>query len=350
MPKPRITLAEIARRIGVSRAVVGRVLLGSGADVIRVAEPTAERIRKLATELGYRPNRSAQQLAGGRSHALGLVMAQQAPMVAYRRMEAIERTAARQGLRVVIGRFDEANPALLHDYLDDFAGRHLDGVIFLDHFQWSRSTVAEAVARLDPIPVVIQSQAEVPANVARVRLDLRRGSELAVEYLVGRGHRRLGLAINGPRQPSFLIRRDGFFAAGRAAGLAVDPRWIWTPAAPRSQLSGEEVAALLARLVESEAVTALVTENDYWAMQVISGLERRGWRVPGRIAVVGYNNLEFSGLVQPALTTFDENHTVVAEHLLRLLGAEIQARREKKRRPAPEDVSVPPMLVVRESA
>lgn len=350
MPKARITLAEIARRVGVSRAVVGRVLLGSGADVIRVAEDTAERIRSTAAELGYRPNRSAQQLAGGRSHALGLVMAQQAPMVTYCRLAAIERTAARHGLRVVIGRFDEADPALLDDYLDDFAGRHLDGVIFIDHYQWSRRTVAKAVARLDPIPVVFQSQAELPPKVSRVRLDLRRGAVLAVEHLLARGHRRIGLAINGGPQPSHAMRRDGFVAACRAGGLEVDPRWIWTPPQPRAQLTEQEVTALLRQCVDGRKVTALVTENDYWAMQLIGRLERGGLRVPGRIAVVGYNNLEVSGLVPPALTTLDENHEAVAGHLLRLLSAEIQARGARRRRPAPEEVFVSPTLIVRESA
>ena len=350
MPKSPVTLADIARRVGVSRAVVGHVLLGSGQGVIRVAAVTAERIRRTARERGYRPNRPAQQLAGGRSHALGLVVSQQAPMVTFSRMEAIERAAAQHGLRVIIGRFDESNPALIHDYLDDFSGRNVDGIMFIDHYLWSRQTVAEIVSKLGTTPLVFQSQSELPAGVARVRLDLGQGAADAVQHLVRRGHRRIGLAINGGQLPSYVAREKGFRTACAQHRLSAEARWGWVPATARQQLSAEDLGALIQQLIDEQQVTAVVTENDYWAVQLVAAFERRGRAVPADVALVGYHNLEFSGLVHPALTTLDENHDAVAGHLVRLLVAAIQGRGRNRRPPIAEDVSVSPTLVVRESA
>jgi DNA-binding LacI/PurR family transcriptional regulator len=314
-----------------------------------VSDATAEKIRSAAQQRGYRPNRSAQQLAGGRSHALGLVVAQQAPIVTFRRMEAIEMAAAQHGLRVIIGRFDESNPALIQGYLDDFSSRNVDGIIFIDHHGWSRQTVAEIVAKLGSTPLVFQSQGQLPAGVARVRLDLNQGSVEAVNYLVGRGHRRIGLAINGGTLPSFFARETGFRTACGAHGPIVESRGIWLPSTPRQTLTAEDLGQMIQQLVDEQKATALMVENDYWALQLIGEFERRGRRVPSAVAVVGYNNLEFSGLIHPSLTTLDENHEAVASHLVRLVVAGIALRGKRKRPPA-EDVIIRPTLVARESA
>jgi LacI family transcriptional regulator len=348
--KRTVTLADIARTVGVSRAVVGRVLLGSGEGVIRVAKETEEQIRHVAQAKGYHPNRPAQQLAGGRSHAIGVIVAAQVPDITVLRLAAIEREAAKVGLRVIIGRFDQANPALINDYLDDFSGRNIDGLIIIDHYLWSRQTVAEVVTKLGRTPVVFQSQGELPPGVARVRLDLGSGANAAVDHLVTRGHQRIGLAINGGQLPSYLAREHGFALACCTHRLASRPSWIWTPPIVRQQLTAPDLDSLIRKLVVEQRVTAVVTENDYWAMHLISALERQGKRVPAEVAVIGYNNLAFAAITRPALTTLDENNQAVAGQLLRLLNERIQLRRTGRPTKMAEEVSVHPELVVRESA
>ena len=73
-PRKTVRLIDVAEKAGVSRSAVGHVLLGTGAGAIRVGDATAEQIRLIAAELGYHPNRAAQQLRGASTQTLGVLM------------------------------------------------------------------------------------------------------------------------------------------------------------------------------------------------------------------------------------------------------------------------------------
>lgn len=347
MLRKKTTLADIARRVGVSPAVVGCVLLKTGAGVIRVGEETARKIEKVARELDYRPNRSAQQLAGKQSQAIGLVLdAQAAPVIQQRRVAAIERIAALHGYRVIVGRTSGERATSVHDYLADFISDGVEGVVVIDHHPWERKMLHDVVRRFGKEPLVVQSQEPFPRGTNQVSLNIGQGSIDAVDYLVTRGHRRLGLAlIEG--LPSAQIRRENFFAALKRHGLPAKESGVWMTGNASNKLTAPEIDGLINRLVGTHGATALVLENDYWALQMVVELARRQVAVPKAVAVIGYNNLDFTALVSPSITTFDENEQAVAEAIFALLLGRIQRRARADKECL---LTVAPMLIARDSA
>ena len=95
-PKKPVRLSDVARSAGVSRVTVSHVLHGSGSNV-RVRDATRERVLQAARQMGYRPNRTAQQLRGARSKILGVIVDTWNLPVMSSRLAALEQEATRQG-------------------------------------------------------------------------------------------------------------------------------------------------------------------------------------------------------------------------------------------------------------
>lgn len=345
--KKKTTLADIARRVGVSPAVVGCVLLKTGEGVIRVSEETARKIERVAREMDYQPNRSAQQLAGKRSQAIGVIVdARAAPVIHQRRVAEIERVAALHGYRVVVGRVGSGRAASLDDYMRDFSSDNVDGIVVVDHHPWDRAMLRDIVRRYAHEPMVFQSQEALPKGTYQVALDIGQGSSGAVDYLAARGHRQLGLAlIDG--LPASQARREKFSTALRRHGLPAGKSGVWLAPNASNKLAPADLDGLIEQLVTRHRATALVLENDYWALQLIVELARRQIAVPKTVAVVGYNNLDFTPLVSPSITTFDENEQSVAESLFALLLGRIHGRARAEKECI---LTVSPTLIARESA
>src|SRR5262245_955819 len=100
-PPPR--LIDVARQAGVSRATAAQVLNASGGQSVRVSEATRKRVLAVARAVDYRPNRVAQQLKGGRSRLLGVLLDSVNMEVMSNRLAALERRARQQGYRLTIG-------------------------------------------------------------------------------------------------------------------------------------------------------------------------------------------------------------------------------------------------------
>ncbi len=100
-PTEPLRMVDIAQKAGVSRMAVSAVLMGTGNGRVRVSTETAERIRKIADDLGYRPNRAAQQLAGRGSGIVAVVANDCRNFLTQRALAWLHEAAQQDGLRVM---------------------------------------------------------------------------------------------------------------------------------------------------------------------------------------------------------------------------------------------------------
>ncbi len=350
------TLTQIARLTGVSRWVAGQVING-GRGNSRVSASVADRIRQTALELGYQPNPAARVLRGERSHIFGLLVASAGDpltsfLVQYLNMEAVK--VGRQTLiSNTMGR-GQIGQRQFDYYAEEYARQRVDGIFCLVHCWLPRDR--RRLLNQHPNTVFFESP-DIPGAVY-VTIDREEATRLAVRHLIGRGRRRIGLAVMTASRPACLARRSGYALELAAYGLPIVERLIFTGQehgidfARHNRLTRqwefpiERMDRAIDLLVGEQKADAILAHDDYWAAALIKRMRRRGLRVPDDVAVVGYLNHYLTDWTDPALTTVDPRHRVAARVMVRML--ETMAAGGT----LPENgrvVKIRPRLIVRES-
>lgn len=339
---------DVARKAGVSQSTVSFVL--NHPDAVRryrIHPKTAQRIKTVARELGYRPNMAARQLAGAHSRVIGMLMSAHIPPPTYERLArlqiAMESLAYRRSYRIVIGHF--CDDQQIQAYADDFKSRGVEGLLCLHH---------ETITSFEAIPrslsmlsnVVYLDKPSVIKNPCYVQTDYAEGIRKAVRHLVKRGRKTIGIALAGARFRAMSERLRGYRESLKEARIPSSSGLIWVgpdEVDPRQEFMDR----IIQQLVVKHGAQAILASNDMWAIQLIRALDRWGIRVPEDVGVVGYDNLEFSRLMKPELTTIDHDDQKIAREMFRMLMSLIE---KKEGRDAVREVTVKPRLVVRESA
>jgi DNA-binding LacI/PurR family transcriptional regulator len=339
----RIRLIDVAKEAGVSRVAAGQVLIGTGGPRVRVSDATRQRVLEVAKRLGYRPDRIAQQLRGARSQMLGVILDTDNLPVMFERLAALEAETRRQGYRLMIGQ-THGDPLRITQYLDDFEGRGVDGIVFL--FDLLRGYED----RLGPVfsdrgPVVYHSKALTP-NGACVRVDTASGIQQSIAHLIDRGRNRIALVLGNIADQKMEVRRLGYLLEFTARNLPIDEELIWSLESATEVPTREVLDRAIDDLVCKKKVDAMIAVNDVWAVRLIQRLKDRGFRVPADVAMIGYDNLDLATVIDPALTTIDQDHPAYAKAVLDLM-QELLERQEPS--VLGREIVVPPKLIIRES-
>ncbi|MFI7577648.1 LacI family DNA-binding transcriptional regulator [Micromonospora sp. NPDC049497] len=289
----RPTLEAVARRAGVSRATVSRVVNGS----TTVAEPIQEAVRRAVAELGYVPNLAARSLVTQRTDSIALVLPEEATRVfsddqvfpGIIRGAAQELEAADKQLVLML-----AGSQAGHDRVERFTtGRHVDGVLFASLH--GADPLPGRLARLG-IPVVCSGRMLGDVPVPYVDVDHVGGVTAAVRHLVAGGRRRIA-TIAGPQDMVAGVERlAGYREAVAAAGL---PEMVAVGDFTRES-GWAAMRHLLSRHPDLDAVFAA---SDLMAHAALRALREAGRRVPDDVAVIGFDDIETAAYTDPPLTT-----------------------------------------------
>jgi DNA-binding LacI/PurR family transcriptional regulator len=319
----RVTAADIAQAVGVSRATVGFVLNNTPGQ--KISEGTRERVLAAAARLGYRPHRAAQTLARGNSRIVLFVLPDWP-------LEHNMRRYLDEAAHVL----DEAGYSMI-TYTRHPGDRSrplwesLDADVAVGFLAFDADTVtslrAAGVTNIYPDP-------SVPVPMPGITA----GTALQVEHLFGLGHRRLAFAAS-PDLRLTALNEQRLSAARQAAerlGLGK------VEAGTLDHRDGSALAAV--RAWHDAGVTGVVAYNDDVAAAVAGAALRRGLTVPGDISIVGHDDSPLATLFVPALTSVRMNSAGLGRYVAQ------EALHLADGRPAPRgaaDVSVD--LVARES-
>jgi LacI family gluconate utilization system Gnt-I transcriptional repressor len=333
-PRPtqtgRVTLSEIAERVGTSAITVSRVLNTPHL----VSEELRTQIESAIAELGYMPNRAARALARARSDSVAVLIPSLSNTVFTQLLEGVRDVLHGAGYRTLIGdtRYaPEEEESLLRAYLE-----HSPDGILVTGFDQTPAT--RQLLERSRVPVV--HMMELADSAYSVGLKQFDAGKAITQHLLERGYRRIGF-LGAQLDPRVMERLAGYRAALQEAGLSYRTGEVLDPT-PSS--IGFGVALFDRLLQQAPDCDAIFCCNDDLALGVLFECQRRGIRVPQQLAVAGFNDLAASAWTCPALTTiatprYEVGHTA-ASMLLQLMKGET---------PAPVKRDLGFSLMVRES-
>jgi DNA-binding LacI/PurR family transcriptional regulator len=341
----RPTLEDVARRSGVSKSTVSRVVNGEP----KVSAEVAGRVREVIAELGYVPNQAARQLVTRRTGAVAVVASQPENRLFLDPyfdclLRGIRAELARHGAQAVLLFLDEPDDhARVADYL---GGGHVDGAILFSLRPGDR--LPEMVDRLG-LPAVFGGRpflrdGDPVRGQAYVDGDNRGGARQAVRHLVAIGREHIA-TVAGPydQENSAADRLDGY----RDVVLDTAPHLVERADYTR-QGGADAMAALLDRHPDLDAV---FVASDLMASGALQVLRERGRRVPDDVAVIGFDDLvAISESTDPPLTTVHQDVAEMGRLMARLLFGRTEQDLRQGEFPAVPSVVVPTRLVLRQSA
>jgi DNA-binding LacI/PurR family transcriptional regulator len=345
MPASRpkaVRLLDVARAAGVSRVAAAHVLNGAGSASVRVSESTRLRVETIARQLNYRPNRAAQQLRGLPSGLIGVIFDSQWP-TNLQRLSLLEQAGIAHGLRFMVGQV-HGDPRLAARYLDDFADRGVQGILCIVDLK--TCFLGELQPLFQGRQNVIFPGRPLDENGMCVRVDTEDGVRQSVAHLLERGRNRIGLLLSHSTDEFMTLRRQGYTAEFAARGLSIEPNLLWCAEAESGLPDAEALDRAIDILVVQERADAVIAADDVWAVRLIQRLKARGYRVPTDVAVVGYDNLDLATVIEPALTTVDQDHAAYGRAVIKMLRQLIE---QGSVEPAARTAVIKPRLVVRES-
>jgi LacI family transcriptional regulator len=279
----RATISDVAAASGVHISTVSRTFSAPN----MVSEQTRGRVIAAAEELGYRPNRAARALITGKTHNIGLIVADIANPFFPPMIKAAESQARGRDYNIFVAETDE-DPSVEEDLVHALA-KQVDGVQLC-----SPRMSDEVIERLSrEVPLVLVNR-QIP-GLPCVLMDVAGGAREAIEHLVELGHRSIAL-LGGPHG-SWTSREIRKSAAGAARSGGAE----LTVLGPNQPTVDGGLA--VAEKVAQANVTAVLAYNDLVAIGLLEGLDGLGIKVPGQISVVGIDDIEMAQRVRPKLTT-----------------------------------------------
>lgn len=308
----RVTLADVAARVGVSAKSVSNVVNGTG----WVGAEVRQRILDAIDELGYRPNLAARQLRNGRSGLIALVLPDlREPYFAEFAAQFVT-TAQKRSLTVLIAQSGADRTAELA-MISGEGFPALDGIV-MSPLALTPADLAERAA--GPPLVLIGEQAEqmVGPHVHHVGIDNVSAAAAATTALLENGRRRIaavGVQESGPSATSRL-RFEGYLRALETAGIEADPALFVTVEHFNRAEGSTVVGELLDRGVE---IDALFCFSDSLALGALYTLGSRGIPVPESVQVMGFDNIEEGRFHIPAFSTVDHGTEQAVTTILDIL-------------------------------
>jgi DNA-binding LacI/PurR family transcriptional regulator len=305
-------MADVAARAGVSHQTVSRVLN----DHVSVRPETRERVLAAIAELGYRRNRAARALATARTTTVGVLTSGNAHFGPASTVLATEGALSREGYFVTTSALDSYDATAAAEALDRLVDQGVEGIVAVCPLE----DVANAVDELDPpFPVVVvaaRREDQAPRKARYVYADQYLGAQLATEHLLDLGHTHL-VHLAGPERWFDATERA---AAFRDVTAARGARTLVVQAPGWSARRGYELGqALVDELRRPEGPTAVFAANDLIAVGLLRALWEHGLRVPEDVSVVGFDDVESSAYLVPALTTVRQPFAALGEAAVRAL-------------------------------
>jgi LacI family transcriptional regulator len=332
MKSKNVTLQDVARHAGVSRATASRIVRGEG----YASDEARQKVLAAMEELGYIYDRNAANLRSRQSGTVGFILSDIDNPVYGESLVGISQKLDEYGYTLILGTtFNSVakQDAILAKMLE----YRVDGLLMVA-VPGSDGKMYEKFSRRN-IPIVyLREPPNERANY--VGVDNRYGAKMATEHLLRLGRRRIAYVGGLPDLTPWKLRRQGYADALREHGLEPDEQWIVCGEATR--VGG--ISAFESLVDQAGLPDAVLCFNDMVAFGVLHAIREKGL-VPGKdIAVVGFDNVREAAISYPRLTTVSMSYkttSILAAQLLheRIIGVDTE----------PKQIILKPELVIRES-
>ncbi|WP_374008314.1 LacI family DNA-binding transcriptional regulator [Leifsonia sp. LS-T14] len=330
------TLHDVSRLAGVSIKTVSNVIN----DYPYVSDATRAKVLAAISELDYTPNLSARSLRSGRTNVISLLIPELRNAYFAELADSVMREASKHGLSVLIEQFGNDRESEL-SVLRNRGGRSVDGILYsvLTLDESDREIIAGLKA-----PTVLLGDRIFNGTTDHVTMQNAEGARAATALLLDRGRRRIVAlgAHPGEVTGSGGLRLAGYREALQSAGIDVDERLI-LPAGTWHRADGAQaIRDFLSRDIPFDGVVAF---NDTLALGALRVLQEEGFRVPGDVAIIGFDDLDETNYSMPTLSTVDPGRDAIARRAVELLVRRIDGADSS----GAEEIAVPFRIIERES-
>lgn len=341
MPKKQITLADLAKSLGISTATVSRALK----NYPDISKETKRRVLELAKEMNYRPNSMAAGLRKRESNIIGVIVPSIVNHFFSSVIKGIMEVAYQQNFRVMLCQSNESHDKEVAD-ANALFGSRVDGVmISLAHE--TQSIEHLKIFQDAGVPLVFFDKTpEGMPNISRVVVDDYQGAFQAVDHLIRKGHHRIA-HFRGPLEASTSRNRlKGYKDALKSHDIPFDENLIY----PCKDISLEEGKKFAISLHKNHPdCTALFTITDLVAIGAMLAFRELGIHVPNQMAICGFSNNPMASIIQPSLSSVSQPSLEMGRKAAHLLLKEIQAGREEQDF-HPKTITLNTKLTVRDSS
>ncbi|MDR1798095.1 MAG: LacI family transcriptional regulator [Clostridiales Family XIII bacterium] len=335
-----ITMKDVAERAGVTQSTVSHVFNGTAT----ISEAVTQKVRAAAEELCYKPrHRPVGRLNGKPIRAIGLIVPDiennfYAEFV--RKTEALARQ--RDYLTILCN--TESKVGLERNCIEQMAVSGVAGILLAYELMSPESYRALAKTRIPAVAMDTYAKTDT-WEFPSISVNNLLGGRLAAEHLVklGRKNAAITSAVLNAGATAMRERIKGFRMAMEEYGYPVAEENIFIESHPYGSMEGG--SNIGAKVLVDGSIDAIFATNDYTAFGVMKRLCAHGLRIPSDIAIIGYDDVTFSGFVEPSLTTVAQPIGRLSETGMELLFSAIKNGNEAVR----EHIVVDPNLVIRDS-
>lgn len=334
MPE-KVTSLQVAQRAGVSQSAVSRVFT-PGASV---SKKTAEKVKKAAAELGYRPNVLARAMVSGRSRIIGLVVAYLENQFYPEAIEKLSNALQKHGYHVLVFLASQTS-GNVEDVMEEILDYQVDGIVTASVAM--SSDIAER-CQAAGVPMVLFNRSQDIEGITSVTSDNYAGGRKAAEFLLAGGHQRIGYIAGWEGASTQRDREAGFLAALEDQGTKLFAR----ETGDFHTETAREAARRMFSRPEAERPDAVFVANDHMALAVMDVIRfELGLSVPGDVSVIGYDDVPPAAWPAYSLTTVRQRANLMVEETVAALLEHIGTPETAK----PRRVAIEGPLIVRGSA
>lgn len=319
---------DVAKLAGVSHQTVSRVI-NNGSSV---RPSTRDRVLQSMESLAYVPNAAARALVTAKSKIIGVLVSDSLYHGPSQMAHALEVEARKAGYFTISASVDPLNDESILAGINHLRRVGIEALVVITPQSNAVKAVESVVTN---IPVVFFDSPN-PSEKFSANLDNFSGARLATQHLIDLGHKKI-LHVSGPMSwfaapPRF----EGYRSAMEQAGL--EPRVIegnWTVQ------SGFEIGSSIS--IERSGITAIFSANDHLALGLMRALRERGYQVPQRISIIGFDDIPEAAFYEPPLTTINPDFNELGVAALEMILGSLENLSSKPFEPTL------PELIVRQS-
>lgn len=327
------SIKDVAKEAGVSTATVSHVINNTRF----VSDEVRARVQQAIEICRYYPNAHARSLASGKSKIIGLVISDISNPFFPELVKSIETAAFEEGYDIILSNTNY-EPEKTSHYVSRFIERKVGGVAVMTS-EIDKKLIEELAHR--EVSSVFLDVGTTGLHMNNLSVDYEVGIEKAIKHLVNLGHRRIAF-ITGPEHLRSARRRLEAFRQTMRQLFPDDDEMVFD--GNFKVEGGRRAAYEILTTRAGNLPTAVVATNDLTAIGAISEFRAAGLHIPRDVSIVGFDDIAFAALTEPALTTINLPRDELGRRAVEVLMKSIENMNKEG-----VEIRVPTDLVIRHS-
>lgn len=321
----KVTIVEVAKKANVSVATVSRVINGN----YPVKEQTRENVLRVIKELDYTPNAQARDLIKQTSTNIGVIVPSISNMFFPQVINGIEEylNESKYSIFLCTTNGDEYRE---RDRINEMISRNVAGIIIVDPtVKNSKSKFFNDISK--SVPIVFVNGYTNSDKISSVSNDEESGAYMVMNYLVDNGHRDI-LFIRGENSYSYDIKERVYIQFMKELNNFNEDYILNVGKGNSIETVNKTMECSMGILDNNKNITAVFACNDLMGIGAINACKKLNIEIPKDLSIIGYDNIELSEMIEPKLTTVDQNMYLLGKNSGILLIEKIKENNEHSKK------------------